>query len=841
MATIASLIVQIAADTSTLVRNVDESTRKLDELSEHAIGTIAAGSALGDALEHAGEQILHTAVQAVKELAEELEHLVIQGSHVSDVEAGFEHLTDQAGLLGTQLLGTLRAGTHGTVDDFALMKRANQDLAAGLDLTEAQFGLLAQGSFALSKTLNVDVKTALDTMSDAMVTGKAKALALLTGKVDLKKAEEDFATGLHKTTDQLNAEGKLEADREAILHAVGAALARVGAQHETLADHIAQSRTWWANFEDELAKTVATSPVIIGAFNGIKQILIDTFGTDRQTMVKTLGGAIDQVAIVAVDFGIAGAKAANVIVTAWDAIKTVVLGVETAVIGTVTGIGEVLLRADQLAGKVHLVPPDEYKQIEETQIQLRAMTVALAAETAEAARGVVGNSALHQTIDKVGGSLFALRDNLVAASTAHGSAAEAVNKEADAHNAAAGAAKQHGAWTQEAASEIKKFNEALAELDSVGQGWYGTLLTIDGETVDAIKYYLDAGVAQDKLATAYGLTAAQVKAVVEAHKAEQTALTETTKLWEEFDTLRVEHGGTATDKAIAEIYKWRDSVTLAMQKAGADTNEFYDALEAVTAEKLNGVMVNWGELRKISRDTLHEQAAIAQATYDEALQHSGQYTAGAIEHLHQVADQARRSADAFGSAWDGTLSKTEQEMNDLAAAAVTTFATVGHGADAGQQKIDALSGGVQRATGTFEAFHGVIVATAHAMEMLTSAAGATSTIENQVKVMQAQFERGGFFNTAGAFSGGLPRFDVGGPITHDGPIFAHADEFVVPKGGTLVRGSGSGSSVTFGPGAVVINYPVMNDPRAKDEIARLVGDALITRLRHSGLRVPSGA
>src|SRR5207253_8936630 len=133
-----------------------------------------------------------------------------------------------------------------------------------------------------------------------------------------------------------------------------------------------------------------------------------------------------------------------------------------------------------------------------------------------------GNSALHRTSDKVGGSLFALRDKLVAASTAHGSAAEAVNKEADAHNAAAGGAKRHGAWTQEAASEIKKFNEALAELDSVGQGWYGTLLTIDGETVDAIKYYLDAGVAQDKLATAYGLTAAQVKAVVEAHKAEQT-------------------------------------------------------------------------------------------------------------------------------------------------------------------------------------------------------------------------------------------------------------------------------------------------------------------------------
>ena len=239
MATIASLIVQIAADTSTLVRNVDESTRKLDELSAHAVGTIAAGSALGDALEHAGEQILRTAVHAVQEFAAELEHLVVQGSKVTDVEAGFERLSEQAGLLGSQLLGTLRAGTHGTIDDFALMKRANQDLAAGLTLTDQQFGLLAQGAYALAKVTGTDTTAALDTMNDAMVTGKAKALALLTGKVDLKKAEENFATSLGVTTDHLSAEGKLEADREAILNAVGAAVNRVGAQHETLADHIA--------------------------------------------------------------------------------------------------------------------------------------------------------------------------------------------------------------------------------------------------------------------------------------------------------------------------------------------------------------------------------------------------------------------------------------------------------------------------------------------------------------------------------------------------------------------------------------------------------------------------
>jgi hypothetical protein len=58
--------------------------------------------------------------------------------------------------------------------------------------------------------------------------------------------------------------------------------------------------------------------------------------------------------------------------------------------------------------------------------------------------------------------------------------------------------------------------DAMAELNSVGVGWQGTLDTIDGTIVEAIKYYLDAGVSQKALATAYGLTAAQLKAVAEA-------------------------------------------------------------------------------------------------------------------------------------------------------------------------------------------------------------------------------------------------------------------------------------------------------------------------------------
>lgn len=60
------------------------------------------------------------------------------------------------------------------------------------------------------------------------------------------------------------------------------------------------------------------------------------------------------------------------------------------------------------------------------------------------------------------------------------------------------------------------FRAAMVELNAVGVGFNGTLDTIDGTVVEAIRFYLEAGVAQGTLATAYGLTAVQIKAVATA-------------------------------------------------------------------------------------------------------------------------------------------------------------------------------------------------------------------------------------------------------------------------------------------------------------------------------------
>lgn len=94
------------------------------------------------------------------------------------------------------------------------------------------------------------------------------------------------------------------------------------------------------------------------------------------------------------------------------------------------------------------------------------------------------------------------------------------------------------------------------------------------------------------------------------------------------------------------------------------------------------------------------------------------------------------------------------------------------------------------------------------------------------------------------FDGGVPGLAHGGPVSAGQPYIVGergAELFVPSAAGAIVPSGSGGSTITIAAGAVQINYPLMNDPRARMEIAAMVGDALMVRLRQQGLRVPSGA
>jgi hypothetical protein len=123
------------------------------------------------------------------------------------------------------------------------------------------------------------------------------------------------------------------------------------------------------------------------------------------------------------------------------------------------------------------------------------------------------------------------------------------------------------AWTAEtkendaAAAVLKKnaeeWKRVLDEVNSAGNGWKGTLDTIDGAIVDWAKHLLDSGVAAQTVEKYYGLTNTQIKALQDSLKDDKA-----------FDALllkvkAVEDGFNGLDKQIQEVGKSTSDVDFA--------------------------------------------------------------------------------------------------------------------------------------------------------------------------------------------------------------------------------------------------------------------------------------
>lgn len=284
-----------------------------------------------------------------------------------------------------------------------------------------------------------------------------------------------------------------------------------------------------------------------------------------------------------------------------------------------------------------------------------------------------GFNVLNDGVNKGAGKFavfWAMTKDMTAAATGLGTGTENLTKLLDEQNQktetvaalmpkASAAVGAHAGATKAARDAAKQFAETMEQLSAVGAGWVGTLDTIDGAVVQGVRYYLDAGVAQDKLAEAYGLTAAQVKSVASSLKDEQAAfatemksIEETTKLWNQYNELRITHGGSATDAQIAQIHRWADDLTAQVHQAGADTMEFYTALEAVSKEKLDGVKVNWDDVSKYSQKGLQDTADRAWATFNAISSASSGASREVIDHFRQIAEAAQAQANGWSSAFE---------------------------------------------------------------------------------------------------------------------------------------------------------------------------------------------
>ena len=344
-----------------------------------------------------------------------------RGAAVADVRGAFDGLTTAAGASADVMLGALRAGTLGTISDFDLMSKANVVLGSGLVKTSDDMGTLAAGAKLLADRTGGDTATAFDTLTGAMASGRTASLRQMGLFVDTDAAVKNYAASLGKSVKDLSDTEVAQAKSAATLAALKAQLDAAGPATADFGDQIDRGKVAVQNFTDNLAVAIATSPVVAAGMDAISSGMQAAFGGDKADMVKTLMGFVNDFAIGLTYVAQVAITGAGVFVSAWFGIKTIVLGVVTAVSLQIGVMAEFIAKTAEFAASI----PGAGQAVQDLATKardfadgMRGATISLAEETAEAARGVTGNSDLHRTLDALGGGVLAARDAMEAAAGA---------------------------------------------------------------------------------------------------------------------------------------------------------------------------------------------------------------------------------------------------------------------------------------------------------------------------------------------------------------------------------------------------------------------------------------
>lgn len=370
---------------------------------------------------------------------------------------------------------------------------------------------------------------------------------------------------------------------------------------------------------------------------------------------------------------------------------------------------------------------------------------------------------------------------------------------------------KYEAEATKAAEAEKKMKEAMEELNSAGVGWEGTLATINGEVLTAIRGYLDAGVSQAALATAYGLTATQIKSVTtfmadqkKQQELNDAAIQQTTELWNEYDELRVKQGGTVTDIQIAQTERWAADLTARMKKAQLDTTEFYDALAATSKAKIQSVLLDWDAIGRESKSNLQQAADKAEATFNYMLGHADQFSIETINKFWKIATDARQAADAWGLSFTNTLDEIDRKNTQVTSNVMRTWS----------EAMDAVRQGQGTMTGTMQVGAGVFKGSSRAD-------------------VEMAFQAGRYWGPV--LPNGTPDFARlglarGGPVIAGRPYLVgeRGPELFVPRSAGTVLPSGAGHTFNVSIGSFY-----GSDPTSVQRLARTVGDELLDQAKLS--------
>ena len=241
---------------------------------------------------------------------------------------------------------------------------------------------------------------------------------------------------------------------------------------------------------------------------------------------------------------------------------------------------------------------------------------------------------------------------------------------------------------------VKDQLDALIELNAAGATWEDTLRTMDGALVQTIRDHLEAGRSQATIATAYGVTATQVKAVAEMIKAEGEAAKQTSAEHAIIAKLQADYAkqvnALSSDTTAAQIRDVRAveaAQVAALQHQKVAAQEAYDLVAKIADQTAANIEQRELEADVHSKAHYAALAGEAENAYFEAMAHADQYPQAHITALAAAND----AAQAALLTWEAVDTKLEETTNaahgtaqafqDIGAAYQSVMGLAGTGGD----------------------------------------------------------------------------------------------------------------------------------------------------------------
>jgi hypothetical protein len=373
-----------------------------------------------DAVESFGSiaKAVGLAVGALTAAGLAIHELGIRGAEVGDIRGAFEDLSGGAAQAEINLKA-LREGVRGTVDDTELMHDAVRLLSAGVKVGADDFKTMADAAFILADRGLGTTTEMMDIFSQAMITGRTRALATKVGIVDLGDAHAEYAKQLGVDVNMLSETAKAEATRQQVMSILNDTVAKAAPITRDYGDAIDEAKAKFSNWLDDLSTAIHDSPVFQTAVTEIGRVLGEAFGDNKASLIDNIVTAMEHALVISTELGLATVEAARVIYTGWSGVTVVIDGL----VGSMVRWAWVTA---QVAGAS-----------KETVDNLDAIANGMFAQAEAAWDGVKGNSEFHKTLDTVGGKLFEIKDALEEArnKTKESTVATDANTEANEGNA----------------------------------------------------------------------------------------------------------------------------------------------------------------------------------------------------------------------------------------------------------------------------------------------------------------------------------------------------------------------------------------------------------------------